>query len=935
MMGSRPSPSAALAGGVPVPSIAATEPGQIAALAIAEVYARLDTRSGGLSSDEAGARLERDGPNTLREPQRRSLVARLIGNFTHLMALLLWIGGGIAVVAGLGELAVAIWLVNLINGLFSFWQEYKAERATELLRKMLPSYSLVLRDGTESQVLAEELVVGDVMILSEGDLVSADGRVVSSIDLGVDQSTLTGESNPVHKDPDPVAAGGRTPAEIPCLVFAGTSVSVGKAKAVVCATGMHTQFGRIADLTETVATDQSPLQHELGRVSYVVSAIAITMGALFFAVAEVFTPMRFAEALVFGLGMIVAFVPEGLLPTVTLSLAMGAQRMARRRALVKRLSAVETLGSTTVICTDKTGTLTQNEMTVRELYVPGAGYRVTGVGYEPTGTIEPHRGSPPADARVGRLLVAAALANDARLLPPDGDGGWVIRGDPTEGAILVAAAKGGIQIDDLARTSPRIGEVPFDGRRKRMSSVNRLGNDRFVFTKGAPMELLDRCDRVAEPGGDAELDDDRRADITASNDAFSRGGLRVLGVAERRLDGEPFEGPDLERSMTFLGLVAMMDPPRPEVAEAVERCHRAGIKIVMITGDYGLTAENIARRVGMIEAPVRIVNGAEIDTMSDAELSSILADEVLIARASPEHKLRIVRALQASGQVVAVTGDGVNDAPALKQADIGVAMGLAGTDVAKEAADVILLDDNFASIANAVEEGRTVFANIKKFTSYIFTSNTPEAVPFVLFALSGGRIPLALGVMPILSIDLGTDLVPALALGAELPEPGVMDLPPRRRTEHIITAHMLVRAYLWLGLLQAGLVMLAFHLSYRFSGVQGWLDLPGTGPRYAAATGAALAAVVATQIGNLFAHRTERTSVFRSGLFTNRLVLIGIASEIAVVVAIVYIPFLNHVIGTGPFPAILWLWLLLFIPPLLVVDEIRKALARRFPRRSP
>ncbi|GIW35968.1 MAG: haloacid dehalogenase [Meiothermus sp.] len=912
-------------------------PGSLEALAPDEVYAALGTRPEGLSELEAQARLRQYGYNLLREARGRPLLLKLLANFTHLMALLLWVGGLVAFVAQMPQLGMAIWLVNLINGAFSFWQEFKAERATQALKKLLPRHARVLRGGQEQQVPAETLVPGDVMLLSEGDHISADGRLVDSAELQVDQSTLTGESRPVRRTAEAVQAGGLARPELPNLVFAGTSVVAGTGRAVVLATGMHTEFGKIAHLTQTLGEALSPLQREIEVVTRVITLIAVGSGLVFFALAIGLARMPLAEGFIFGLGMIVAFVPEGLLPTVTLALALGVQRMAGRHALIKRLSAVETLGCTSVICTDKTGTLTQNEMTVREVWVGGQPFRVEGVGYAPEGAIVGSQGastSSQVSQDLQDCLRAAALCNNARLLPPgEGRPRWSILGDPTEAALLVVAQKAGIDPEVALTESPRLRELPFDARRKRMSTVHRVGPAQVAYVKGAPKEVLGLCTYLRQGGANLPLTDDLQAQVMAVNDGYARAGLRVLAVATRTLPQgfAPFTPEALEQDLTFLGLVAMYDPPRPEVSEAVQKCHQAGIRIVMITGDYGLTALSIARRIGIIQSEQpRIVTGLELDTLSDEALRALLQEEVIFARVAPEHKLRVVAALQQMGQVVAVTGDGVNDAPALKKADIGVAMGIAGTDVAKEAADMILTDDNFASIVGAVEEGRTVYANIKKFTTYIFTSNTPEAVPFIVFALSGAQIPLALNVMQILAVDLGTDLVPALALGAEPPEPGVMRRPPRRLSEHVITPGMLARAYLWLGPIQSLAAMSAFFWLFWTNGYWGqFLGLPAEGPLYQAATAMTLAAVVFTQIGNLFAQRTERTSVFRVGFFSNRLVWVGIATELLLIVAIVYVPFLQGIFGTAALAWQHWLFLLVWMPVLLMADELRKWVVRR------
>lgn len=904
-------------------------------LPVADVFRVLATRPEGLSGPEAGEYRKRFGPNALQKIRGKPLYIKFLANFTHLMALLLWAGGIVAFVARMPQLGVAVWLVNLINGIFSFWQEYRAEKATEALLEMLPHQVRVMRDNREQVIPAESLVPGDVMLLTEGDHISADARLVQDADLKVDQSTLTGESRPVRKTSEIVLQTGLARIELHNLVFAGTSVVSGTGKAVVFATGMESEFGKIAHLTQTLQDEPSPLQKELIHVTRVVTFIAIGVGMLFFVLMVTLTGVTLAESFIFGLGMIVAFVPEGLLPTVTLALARGSQRMAKRNAIIKRLSAVETLGCTSVICTDKTGTLTQNEMTVRNLRVARRNLTVTGVGYAPEGSIE-ENGQPIPPAVTGDiqdLLVTAALCNNARLLPPDNKSSpWKIIGDPTEAALKVVAIKAGADPEAELVKKPRVRELAFDSRRKLMSTIHRSGTVRIACLKGAPKEVLSLCTGIRIEGTDRVLDENLREEIMGANDQYARDGLRVLAVAMRVLaESETSYTPEtIERDMTFLGLVAMMDPPRPEVAEAIGKCHRASIRVIMITGDYGLTAESIARRIGIItQKNPRIIAGADLDGMADDDLREAFSGEVIFARAAPEHKLRVVSMLKEMGHVVAVTGDGVNDAPALKKADIGVAMGIAGTDVAKETADMVLTDDNFASIVNAVEEGRAVYANIRKFSTYIFTSNTPEAVPFIFFAFSGGRIPLALNVMQILSIDLGTDMVPALALGTERPEPGVMDKPPRDLREHVITPALLAKSYLWLGPIQSVAAMSAFFFMYWTSGYWGQIfDLPSEGTLYLSATAMALAAVVTTQIGNVLAQRTERSSIFEIGLFSNRFIWVGIATELVVIAVIVYVPVFQQVFGTAAFAPWYWLFLLAWAPVLLIAEELRKGIVR-------
>ncbi|MDD1715559.1 MAG: cation-transporting P-type ATPase, partial [Methanolinea sp.] len=632
------------------------------ALTVPEVYHLYATGPGGLTRAEAEERLRQVGKNIIREVKGKPLIFKFIANFTHLMAIMLWIGGAVGFIAQMPQLGLAIWMVNIINGLFSFWQEYRAEKATEALKKLLPSYARVLRDGEECRVLSEDLVPGDLMVFAEGDRISADGRLVESADLRVDQSTLTGESRAIKKTSEPVLQSDLPFAELPDIVYAGTSVATGTGKAAVVSTAMDTEFGKIAHLTQSVKDELSPLQKEMAFATKIVTVIACSVGLVFFLLSAVLVGVSLAESFIFALGMVVAFVPEGMLPLVTLSLAMGTQRMASRNALIKRLSAVETLGCTTVICTDKTGTLTQNEMTVRDLWVSHRTLTVTGAGYAPEGHILEGGQPVPLDDDLRQLLTGGGLCNNARVIPPGSPSAhWTILGDPTEAAMKVVALKAGLDLAGEARSLPRLREVPFDSARKRMSTIHQLHSSRVVFVKGAPKEILGLCSHIRENNELHPVDEEMRARIMAANDEYARNGLRVLAVARRDLPEEvtDYRPESVEHDLTFLGLVAMMDPPRDEVAQAVVKCHHAGIRIVMITGDYGLTAESIARRIGIIRQPrPRIVSGTDLDAMDDGGLKAALSDEVIFARASPEHKLRVVTALQEVGHIVAVTGDG-------------------------------------------------------------------------------------------------------------------------------------------------------------------------------------------------------------------------------------------------------------------------------------
>ena len=907
--------------------------------------ALLGTGPGGLTDKEAAERQRRYGKNLIESARKRSPVLAFLSNFTHLMAILLWVAGAIAFVAGLPELGCAVWLVNIINGVFSFWQEHRASQATEALKKMLPAYANVIRGGREQKVLAEDLVPGDIMLLAEGDRISADARVIASSDLQVNQSTLNGESNPSRKTSDAVPEDGLTPAEIPNLVFAGTSVSEGNGRAAVLRIGMATEFGKIANLTQNMEEVRSPLQRDLDRLTKQVTVFAMCMGLAFFSLSLFVVHEPFAQSFIFALGMVVAFIPEGLLPTVTLSLAMAVQRMSRRNALVKKLDSVEALGSTSVICTDKTGTLTQNEMTVNHLWTVSREYGVTGVGYAPEGRIESEGAAYRAvdDPDLELLLEGGLLCGNARLRAPEEEGRrYEVYGDPTEACLIVSAQKGGIDPAELERRMPRVKELPFESRRKRMTTVHALeepvdGATRVAFTKGAPNEVVRLADRVRVGGRVVPMTDGMRERIMAANDAYAADGLRVLAVAYRALGADAAgEGvpaslsaytPDvIERHLTFVGLEAMMDPPRPEVAAAVAECRRAGIRIVMITGDYGLTAASIARRIGIVEGDdLSVISGFELSKMGDEELRAKLSGQVVFARMAPEQKLRVVSALQEMGEIVAVTGDG----PALKKADIGVAMGVAGTDVAKEAADMILTDDNFASIVAAIEEGRAVYSNIRKFLLYILNSNAPEAVPNAVYLLSGGAVPLPLTTMQILTIDLGTDMLPALGLGTEPPEATVMDQPPRDPNERLLNRRVLVKAFLWYGLMGSAAAMVGYFL---VNLLNGWPAVPLAGegdPVYIQATTMTLAGIVFAQIGQVMNCRTERTSVFKIGLLSNRQIVVGIVFEVALIVFLTVFPPLQGVFHTAPLGWQDYVFLCCIPPVVVAIEEARKAWLRR------
>jgi Ca2+-transporting ATPase len=910
-----------------------------------DVCSLLDTTPGGLTSQASAERLEEFGHNVIEKKAAVPLWRKIAAQFTHLLAILLWAAGVFAILSDQVPLGIACFLVIVINAAFSFWQEFRAEKAVESLAKILPRKARVIRDTEEQEIEAETLVPGDLVILEAGNNVSADARLIEAMEMRSDNSALTGESEPQIRRSEAVDIEQAALADLPNLVFAGTNIATGSGRAIVYATGMNTEIGKIASLTQGVKEEKSPLQKELGNVSKVIAAIAISVGLIFFLLGYFIVHLSRSSAFIFAIGLIVANVPEGLLPTVSLSLAMGTQRMAKRHALIKKLSSVETLGSTTVICTDKTGTLTTNEMTVRELWVAGRPIHVSGVGYEPVGDfkIDDHDATKEDRQEITQLARIASFCNNSRLVPPrpPDKEKWTILGDPTEAALLVVARKAGFDYESELQSHPRRYELPFDSRRKRMAAINRMtgrtqgGQPAQVtaFVKGAPREVLGLCTAIWSKDGTRPLTEDDRNAILAQNDAYARQALRVLGFAYRDVGKEQkhYEIEETERDLVFVGLAAMLDPPRTEVEDALDRCRTAGIRVIMITGDYGVTAESIARRIRMVQGPdVRVVSGVEIDEMTEDDLKAVLdLPELIFARVSPEHKMRVALALKAKGEIVAMTGDGVNDAPALKAADIGVAMGIVGTDVAREAAEMILTDDNFASIVSAVEEGRAVYDNIRRFITYIITHNIAEAIPYLLFVII--RIPLPLLVMQILAIDLGSDLIPALALGAEKPEPDVMQRPPRSQKESLLNKNVIARAYGFLGIIEGAACMAAFFFVYYLNGwrpSQGIHAMAASGNVYMMATTACFAGIVMTQIGNGFSCRSNRESIFKIGFFTNRFYLWGILSEIGVLLVLIYIPGLKSIFGTAPLSIYVWLFMLIGPVVIFFAEEARKAVVR-------
>jgi sodium/potassium-transporting ATPase subunit alpha len=873
-----------------------------------DVLQSLVTSENGLTEEEARKRFLEFGPNEIREVKKKPLILKFLSQFTHFLAVLLWIATLLSFLSGYlhpGEgmltLGAAITAVIFINAIFAFIQEYRAEKALDAMKKLLPFYVKVVREGKEKEVLARELVPGEIVNLSEGDKVPADLRLVEANEIRVNNAPLTGESEPLTRLTEPF------PGEIinsPNVAFAGTTVVSGSGIGVVFATGMRTEFGRIAHLTSTVTPGLSPLQREIVKITKVVTAIAATTGLLFFAVGFAIG-RTFWENFLFAVGIIIANVPEGLLPTVTLSLAMGSQRMLKRKALIKTLTSVETLGSVTVICTDKTGTLTQNRMDVKRIDSLGELTKVD-------------KQRPPL------MLTVALLCNNTKVVEGN------LKGEPTEVALYKKAFE---SIGTIA--SRRMKEFPFDSDRKRMSTINSLNGETHIMTKGAPEGVFSICSHCLMDGEIIQFDEPLREKAVSLYHSITDEGLRVLAFAHKKVkSGEVTERmEDAEKDMVFLGLIGLEDPPRPEVPEAIRKCGEAGIRIIMITGDGSRTALAIAREIGLVRKDPTVVEGDEFLRMSDDELRRVLAkEEIIFSRMTPKRKLRVVNILKEEGERVAVTGDGVNDAPALKRADIGIAMGLTGTDVAKESADMILLDDNFATIVNAVEEGRAIFENIKKFIIYIFAHLTPEAVPYILFVLL--RIPLPLTVMQILAIDLGTETIPALGLGTEPPEADIMKRPPRPKDKGLIDRTVLFNGYIFLGLLSTVGVLFAYFFVLHNGGWRWGMDLPIDHPLVHEASTATFLGIVIMQVANVFACRTQNDSVFKVGIFSNKVILWGIATEILLSAIIIYQPWGNKIFSTAPIPYTIWMILIPFAILLFVAAEVKKLIMRKMRKGS-
>jgi sodium/potassium-transporting ATPase subunit alpha len=870
-----------------------------------EILTHLDTSESGLEESEIQGRLKTYGPNELEKRKRKNYPKEYLWQYAQFFAVLLEVAAVLSFVAnyyspgeGYDILGYAILGAVVINATFAFWQEYKADKTVEALLKLIPSLVMVKRGGEIKKVNAKELVPGDVLIVEEGCKIGADSLLLEANSLYVNNATLTGESRPVRRTEDTDYSEAILDARN--VLFAGTTVVSGNGVGVVFSTGKETEFGKIASLAKEVKKRLTPMQLEIIRITRILTLAALLVGSIFF-ILGFLSGQGFLMAAIFALSLIVANVPEGMLPTITLSLSLASQNMARRNALIKNLDSVQTLGSATVICTDKTGTITRNEMTLKEIYLSsGEEISITGEGYFQEGEFIFAEEKPGSRDRLEFFLNAGMLNCRARIEENE------VFGDPTELAVIAAAKKAGVESIGYEKTE----ELPFTSERKMMSTIYETEGRRFIFSKGAVEVLLKLSTRFLDEFDQIRpLDESEMERLALKAEDLERQAYRVLAIAYK--EGEE------ESDFIMLGFIAIMDLPRAEVFDAISKCRKAGIRVMILTGDNPLTAKAIADNIGLdVEA---VLTGDETRLMPDEVLEELLTDKnVLFARMRSEQKLRIATLLQRNGEVVAMTGDGVNDAPALRKADIGVSMGIKGTEVAKEAADMILLDDNFASIVAAIEEGRTVYFNIKKFVTYILSSNVPEIVPYILFFFL--RIPLPLSVIQILTIDLGSDMLPGLALGSEAPEEDIMDRPPVGKHERILDKEVFKRGYFFLGIIEGTAAMAAF-LGFLF--LSGWhygdLSITNTELHRQAMTMTLLGAV-SCQLFNVWTLRSWEFSAFERGAFKNKLLLVAIVLELIWIYALLNVKAVQLIFNTAHVPAN-YLWILLPFPILLFISH--------------
>ncbi len=885
-----------------------------------ETFVYLASSSDGLTSGEAQHRLEEYGFNELGDEDRISPWLLLLEQFKNILIIILLIA--VVLSAFLGELtdAIVIFIIILFAAGLGFIQEYRAERAIQALKRMAAPLASVLRDEVETEVPSREVVPGDVIIIRTGDRVPADARIVESFNLRTDEAALTGESMPAEKingmvEGD-VGAGDRLN-----ILFTGTAAVYGRGRAVVVSTGQHTEFGKIATMLNEVKEEKTPLQVNLDRMGKWIAIAALVL-CFILAAMGVLRGHAPLEMLIWGVSLAVAAVPEALPAVVTISLALGVNRMVKRHALIRKLPAVETLGCTTIICSDKTGTMTQDQMTLKKIYVSGKMIDITGSGYEPRGDF--HRDEKVLDhvndADLQKMIKAANLCSDTRLVNVEGQ--WKIKGDPTEGAFVVAAIKAGIDIDQVCSLYPRVGEIPFSSETKKMTAVYREPDGTIAYSNGAAEVILNSCEYVYMSGREVKLDKHEREKLHKTIHSMAGDALRVLATAYKRLPDDFTVDESVNTGMVLLGLGGMIDPPRPEVRDSIQTCVDAGIKTVMITGDHKVTAVAIARELGILKEGLALT-GSDLNSMSQAEFDARVEDIEVYARVSPEHKLRVVEALAKKGHVVAMTGDGINDAPALKKADIGVAMGIKGTDVTKESADMILTDDNFASIVAAVEEGRAIFSNIKKYLVYLLSCNIGEILLMAVAILFGPFIGIPAGVIPLIAIqilfvNLATDGLPALALAVDPHSQDIMKDKPRPRSQNIFTGpviNYMIVAGSWTCI--APLCIFIWALT--------------SGKPLVEAQCMCFVTLIIIQFFNAYCCRSLERSVFNLGVKSNRWLHAAVASQVVLLGLVVYLPALQGPFNTFPLDWQDWVFSIASAASIIIVAEIYKAVYRNSP----
>jgi len=913
-----------------------------AALAnIEDLYKELETGPEGLSDREVGCRLLKMGPNVLPKGKKTNLASRIVSQFSNMFNFLLLIASFLSFVSGLFfndagsiQMGLAILGVVFLNAIFSLFQEYRAQKAVQVIRSLIPTKAKVIRNGQTKEVDVTDIVPGDILALEEGERVPADLRLTSAFEVSVNNSVLTGESEAQRRfaTMSPAIATS-TLYDLHNILFAGTTLVSGVAKGVVLSTARNTEFGRIVSLSREAHEPLSPLEKDINYTAKIDLLAALLVSIIFFSAALLLVRLDFLTSIIFAIGVMICLVPEGFQLTVSLSLALTALIMAKRNVVVKRLSSVETAGSMTVLCVDKTGTITSGEMMVKKIWASGKIFEVTGDGYSPDGYIS-FNGKKTGrleDPTISKPLEVSAFCNNAALnAPSDRIGRWTVLGDPTDGAFLVFAGKADFNVSRALMENQRVGLIPFSSQRRMMSSVHRGPDGKMTaYTKGASLEVLKRCTCIFYDNNRVPLTDDRRTVIMKQTDDFASDGFRVLGMATKVLPNEPADlSQGVEEDMTFVGLAALLDPPRPRVEAAVKEARSAGIRVIMLTGDHELTAYSIAKKVGIVTSKDQtVITGQETNQMSDSDLTTMFAKgECVFARISPEQKLRIVHILKSMGEVVAVTGDGVNDSPALIEANVGIAMGAGGTDVARESADMVLLDNDFTSIVEGVRLGRSTFDNLRNFVYYVFTHNWAELLAFLVFVLL--QTPLPLLVVQVLAIDLGMEVFPSLSLIMEPPEPDIMMKPPRKNGTRLINVSTLLRSCYLGVVVSAGAIFWAFNI-WRDGGWALGNNAMLDPMLYARGTTVVMAGIMMGQLGNLFSARSSSRSAFQLSPLRNRWLFLGILALFTVMAAIIYIPFFQPLFGTAPLLPSDWLFLLLLAPAALLLEELRKTLARR------